>query len=282
MSIYLGNTEIGNGNYLGNLNIRDSNIFMSQSVAPTWTPADFAGLKYYFTAGAGITLSGDYVTTWTDQVSSVALTATTANNSYRPLYSASVSIANNKPALYFTNTGAPYQRLQNQINGTGIASTDDLTVIGIIIPTTNANTNFQVYGGFGVSSVTNYETAMEVGNPTVSNEFAVYVLPGTGAQTIQSGVAINSGVPNWHAVTYKSSNGEVKQYVNSTTAATTTTKATNPNKSNLKIIAGDYSDGGNGGGIPLINGWIMELIYLTAVPTPTELTNLDNYVSTYY
>jgi hypothetical protein len=33
MSIYLGNTAIGNGNYLGNLNIRDSNIFMSQSVA---------------------------------------------------------------------------------------------------------------------------------------------------------------------------------------------------------------------------------------------------------
>jgi hypothetical protein len=37
MSIYLGNTEIGNGNYLGNLNIRDSNIFMSQSVATTTT-----------------------------------------------------------------------------------------------------------------------------------------------------------------------------------------------------------------------------------------------------
>jgi hypothetical protein len=33
MAIYLGNTAIGNGNYLGNLNIRDSNIFMSQSVA---------------------------------------------------------------------------------------------------------------------------------------------------------------------------------------------------------------------------------------------------------
>lgn len=33
MSIYLGNTAIGNGNYLGNLNIRDSNIFVSQSVA---------------------------------------------------------------------------------------------------------------------------------------------------------------------------------------------------------------------------------------------------------
>lgn len=34
MALYLGNTPIGNGNYLGNLNIRDSNIFMSQSVAP--------------------------------------------------------------------------------------------------------------------------------------------------------------------------------------------------------------------------------------------------------
>jgi hypothetical protein len=34
MALYLGNTAIGNGNYLGNLNIRDSNIFMSQSVAP--------------------------------------------------------------------------------------------------------------------------------------------------------------------------------------------------------------------------------------------------------
>ena len=281
MSIYLGNTQIGNGNYLGNLNIRDSNIFMSQSVAPTWTPADFAGLKYYFTAGAGITLSGDYVTTWTDQVSSVALTATTANNSYRPLYSASVSIANNKPALYFTNTGAPYQRLQNLLTSTGIANSDDFTVIGIIIPTTSGVANYQVYGGTGAGGV-NYETAMETANPTVADEFAVYVSPGGSPSTIQSGVAINSGVPNWHAVTYKSSNGEVKQYVNSTTAATTTTKATNPGKSQLKLIAGDYSDGSNIGDIGLKNGWIMELIYLTAIPTPTELTNLNNYVSTYY
>jgi hypothetical protein len=38
MSIYLGNTEIGNGNYLGNLNIRDSNIFMSQSVVVSVDP----------------------------------------------------------------------------------------------------------------------------------------------------------------------------------------------------------------------------------------------------
>jgi hypothetical protein len=38
MSIYLGNTAIGNGNYLGNLNIRDSNIFMSQSVVAPVDP----------------------------------------------------------------------------------------------------------------------------------------------------------------------------------------------------------------------------------------------------
>jgi hypothetical protein len=279
MSIYLGNTAIGNGNYLGNLNIRDSNIFMSQSVAPTWTPADFAGLKYYFTAGAGITLSGDYVTTWTDQVSSVALTATTANNSYRPLYSASVSIANNKPALYFTNTGAPYQRLQNLVTSTGIANSADFSIVGIMIPTTSGVANYQIYGGIGAGG-NNFENAMQTSNPTVADQFATYL--GASPGNSRTGVTNNSGVANWHAVTYKASNGEVKQYANSTTAAVTTSRSSNAAKSSIKIIAGDYSDGSDIGGIGLRNGWIMELIYLTAIPTPTELTNLDNYVSTYY
>lgn len=38
MSIYLGNIAIGNGNYLGSLNIADSNIFMSQSVVASIDP----------------------------------------------------------------------------------------------------------------------------------------------------------------------------------------------------------------------------------------------------
>ena len=53
MSIYLGNTAIGNGNYLGNLNIPDSNIFMSQSVAPTTTTTSTTTIPpFNYVAGA--------------------------------------------------------------------------------------------------------------------------------------------------------------------------------------------------------------------------------------
>lgn len=62
MAIYLGNTAIGNGNYLGNLNIRDSNIFMSQSAAAI--PVD-PELEIWLDAGnASSYVSGS--TTWYD------------------------------------------------------------------------------------------------------------------------------------------------------------------------------------------------------------------------
>ena len=38
MSVYLGNQFIGNGNYLGNQNITDNNIFMPPTTSTTTTP----------------------------------------------------------------------------------------------------------------------------------------------------------------------------------------------------------------------------------------------------
>jgi hypothetical protein len=50
MSIYLGNTVIGNGNYLGSINIPDAGIFMSASVGPNYDPAAAA-----FITATGVT-----------------------------------------------------------------------------------------------------------------------------------------------------------------------------------------------------------------------------------
>jgi hypothetical protein len=288
MSIYLGNTEIGNGNYLGNMWMPDGNIFMSQSVAPpapTWTPADFAGLKYYFTAGAGITLVSDRVSKWTDQVSGSEMTATVSSSAYWPQYVSSEPLANNKPALYFSSgSSRTNERLQSLISSTGIAASDDLTVIAIIIPSSSYDSQYQIYGGMGVNNTANYENAMWIATPSVNGEWGRYNFQaGSANGNVSTGVSVTKDAVSWHAVVYDSSAGTITQYVNSSTAAETTTgAAVNPTKSTLKLIAGDYSDGSDIGGIGIINGKILELIYLTAIPTPTELTNLDNYVSTYY
>jgi hypothetical protein len=65
MSIYLGNTAIGNGNYLGNLNIRDSNIFMSQSSSPYTKNIVTDGLILYLDASVAASNPGSG-TTWYD------------------------------------------------------------------------------------------------------------------------------------------------------------------------------------------------------------------------
>lgn len=253
--------------------------------ASQWTPAQLTGLKYYFTAGAGLTLVGDRVSSWTDQVNSVVLTATVSSSAYWPKYISSDSSVNNKPSLYFNSGSETTNRLQNLITSSGVSTTDDFTVIGIIAPVTNSVGGFQVYGGIGTSAAApnNYEQVMETNIPGVNNTFITYVFSGGSATNPSSGVAINNGVANYHIVAYDSSAGTVYQYANSTTAATTTTgRAVNPTKSALKIIAGDYSDGSNIGGIPYRNGKIMELIYLTSIPSAQELSDLNDYVNNYY
>ena len=58
MSIYLGNTTIGNGNYLGNLNIRDSNIFVPPNLFDYVSGAtlifDFGNAASYPGSGATV------------------------------------------------------------------------------------------------------------------------------------------------------------------------------------------------------------------------------------
>jgi hypothetical protein len=235
--------------------------------APTWTPADFAGLKYYFTAGAGVTLVSNRVSKWTDQVSGSEMTATVSSSAYWPQYVSSEPLANNKPALYFSSgSSRTNERLQRLISSTGIAASDDLTVIGIIIPSSSYDSQYQIYGGIGVNNTANYENAMWIASPSVNGQWGRYAGPVNG--NASTGVSVTKNAVSWHAVVYDSSAGTITQYVNSSTAAQTTTgAAVNPTKSTLKLIAGDYSDGGNVGGLGIINGKILELIYLTAIPT---------------
>jgi hypothetical protein len=63
MSIYLGNTAIGNGNYLGNLNIRYSNIFMSQSVVAPVDPDAAAFITATGISGSNATAINTLVVT---------------------------------------------------------------------------------------------------------------------------------------------------------------------------------------------------------------------------
>jgi len=259
-----------------------------KAVAPVtaWTPADLTGLKYYFTAGAGVTLVSDRVSKWTDQVSGSEMTATVSSSAYWPQYVSSEPLANNKPALYFSSgSSRTNERLQSIISSTGIAASDDLTVIAIIIPSSSYDAQYQIYGGIGSNtSGANYENAMWIASPSISGEWGRYNFQaGSANGNVSTGVSVTKDAVSWHAVVYDSSAGTITQYVNSSTAAETTTgAAVNPTKSTLKLIAGDYSDGSDIGGIGIINGKILELIYTTAVPTTTELDNLTTYVNSYY
>jgi len=255
-----------------------------KAVAPvsTWTPADFTNIKYWFTAGAGLTISGSWANGWTDQISSVTMTTgSAAAGRTAPLYIASSSEMNNQPVLLFNSGSITTNRLQVEVS-TGIASTDDLTVIGIFKPKQNSNGDYQVYGGIGVNTTANYETAMYLNSPGNNNKVGVYVFGG-GVATDSRFATTYSEVPTWHAVTYDSSAGTIEQYLNSTTPGITVTgKAVNPTKSNFKLIAGDYSDGSNIGIVPPRNLLLAELIYIKAIPSSQEFSDLATYVTTKY
>lgn len=250
---------------------------------PSWTPADFNNLKYYFTAGAGLTLSGSWANGWTDQVSSVTMTTgSAAAGRTAPLYVAS-SAMNGQPALLFNSGSITTNRLQVEIS-TGISSSNDLTVIGILKPKQNSLGDYQIYGGIGVNTVfsANYETAMYVNSPGNNNKFGVYVFAG-GTATDSALSTTYSEVPTWHAVTYNSAAGTIEQYLNSTTAAVTITgKAINPTKSTFKLIAGNYSDGSDVGLTAPPDLLLAELIYITGIPTSQEFSDLATYVTTKY
>lgn len=248
-----------------------------------WTPADFNNLKYWFTAGAGLTLSGSWANAWTDQVSSVTMTTgSAAAGRTAPLYVAS-SAMNGQPALLFNSGSISTNRLQVEIS-TGIAASNDLTVIGILKPKQNSLGDYQIYGGIGVNTVfsSNYETAMYLNSPGNNNKFGVYVFAG-GQATDSPFSTTYSEIPTWHAVTYNSAAGTIEQYLNSTTPSITVTgKATNPTKSTFKLIAGDYSDGSDFGIVPPRDLLLAELIYITGIPTSQEFSDLASYVTTKY
>jgi len=262
-------------------------VYQSSSVtSSTWTPAQLNNLKYYFTAGAGTTLVSGRVSEWTDQVSGVKMTATVSSSAYWPQYVSSEPLANNKPALYF-NSGSSRtnERLQSIVTASGLIPEDNLTVIAIIIPNSSYDSQYQIYGGIGANtSGNNYETAMWIATPSVNGEWGSYnwQTAGPANGNASSGVSVTKNIASWHAVAYNSATGSIIQYVNSSVSASTATGKVNPTKSTLKLIAGDYSDGSDGGGLGIINGKILELIYTSQIPSTTEFNNLTTYVNTYY
>lgn len=67
-----------------------------------WTPASFTGARHWWRADLGTTLSGNNVTVWEDQINGYKLQ--NPNSALTPIYSSSVAVLNNKPAICTNGT----------------------------------------------------------------------------------------------------------------------------------------------------------------------------------
>ncbi len=90
---------------------------------PSWSPADFTDVKYWWTADAGVTESGGNVTAWVDQIAGFSLTGV---NNPQLTTSATLNgenvIATSGTSNYLYSSTAPSSQATNA----------DLTMLSVI------------------------------------------------------------------------------------------------------------------------------------------------------
>jgi len=241
------------------------------SQAAAWTPADLTDVLYWWYTDAGVTTSGGGVTAWTDQITSRTLSV----NVGTPMtYTAADVQFNNLPSIY--NDGTMATLFNGALTG-DIANGDDFTQIWIGKPDTIGAASYAIWGGETATAGAASEIAPYVSSPD-SADLPGYYRFGYSGNGRTNTIGITSGGSTiYHIVSYDASAGTITQYWNSTTANQTSTGfPTSVDRNPFRFEIGGYSNSLN------YKGYILECIVMKNVPTPTELSDLDNYITSRY
>jgi len=245
-----------------------------------WSPANLSNLYIWWRAEAGITTSGTNVTSWASKAGVISRTLTQEVGTSNTVYNASNSSFNNKATVLFPsnfNGGLGFTDVASGLNGTSNAT---VGVCFIMSPLTATASGYKLMGGFTSTGGGFAELSPGVSFPSAANEYGAYVF--TGGQQ-GSGVSVTNGPPAQFLIA-DLSNQNLKIYPNSTTAVDKGTVGVNGNGfSTCQWSLGGYTQGGSIFGGAGFYGEIMEMIVTSGTRwTSQDLSDLSNYVSTYY
>jgi hypothetical protein len=272
---YLGSTGSLGAMYYGNVEVNPG----STAAPSLWTPADLSNLYIWWSADTGITTSGTNVTSWVSKAGVISRTLTQVAGTTATVYNSSDSSFNNKPTVTFPSNKNGCLSFYD--TNSGLANDASLTVSVCFIMSPEAPTSgYALMGGFTSTGGAYGElvpATSVTGNP---GYYSTYVF--TGGQRATDTLMVNGGA---QFIISDYSNTDLKIYPNSTTAYEAgTTSLAAAGLSNCVWSLGGYGDSGGGffGGAGY-SGKIMEMIITTGTRwTAQDLSDLSNYVNTYY
>ena len=256
--------------------------FIKQEAAAvaSWTPEDLSNLYIWWRADTGITTSGTNVTSWASKAGVISRTVTQEVGTTNSVYNSSNSSFNNKATVLFPSDFTGGLGFNDTSSGLPADGNATISVCFIMSPLTATTSGYKLMGGFTSTGGGNAELSPGVSFPSAANEYGTYVF--TGGQQ-GSGVQVTNGPPAQFLIA-DISNQNLKIYPNSITAVD---KGAVSVKSNgfaaCQWSIGGYTQGGSIFGGAGFYGEIMEMIVTSGSRwTPQDLSDLSNYVSTYY
>jgi hypothetical protein len=273
---YFGSTGSLGKMYYGGVEV---NPGTTQTAPPSvWTPEDLSNLYIWWRADTGITTSGTNVTSWASKAGVISRTLTQEVGTSNTVYNSSNSSFNNKATVLFPSDFNGGLGLTDSSSGLG-ANNSTIAICFIMSPQTSEASGYKLMGGLTSTGGTFAELVPGVSFPSAPNKYGAYVF--TGGQFGTDTSVTNGGAQFLIA---DISNRDLVVYPNSTT----------PNGfgdvgvaaagfSTCQWSLGGYTQGGSifsGAGF---YGEIMEMIVTSGSRwTAQDLSDLSNYVSTYY
>jgi hypothetical protein len=238
------------------------------SSASAFSPADLTGLWDWWRADTNVNIvSGNQVNNWTGYNGNI-LSIISGNMNYI----SSDSDFNNEPSIWFNSGNTRGMRT----SVTTSAASDKMLIM--VCKTTSARATASDYNTFFTYNLDGNPRAGIFGVPSTSVYRTFQI--GGGVVDITGSNFIDYNILAW---SYNRGTGQTKFYTNNSADLTTTSniRATTAGQNyNTELLyVGDYNNL-----VSIVGGRFkcVEIISIDAIPSPTEITNLENYLSTRY
>ena len=244
----------------------------SSTPPPSWTPADFTGVQYWWTADAGITESGGAVSVWRDQINNFDMVQATGANQPSLTTSATLNgenvISFNGTTDYLYTTTAP------------ASWTTDLTIFSVV-NIVDPKTGGAFMGAVMIASgnrlwLDTYNTGMRMFNenlPNAGGSGTIIEASGTsGAYALMAQYAGGTGNGRY-SINSISSNSIGSDVIGTTTMDSNSTIAIGATLNNNS--GGVYSS-------RYVQVESAEQVWINNKPGPGEIGNWKTYVNNKY
>ena len=246
-----------------------------------WTPSQFSGSKYWWRADLGVVTSSNNVVSWTDQISSYTL-GNPSSSAY-PIYSSSVSILNNQPAISTNGTSQYLFTTGSPANLTG-----DCLIL-YVVNMVSASTGGTMFGVCDFTATPSFRLTQDMFGGAVRNVYntgsastvgKTFYIGSTGNNTISSSI-------NHFSMHYLRSEGDLAASSGSISSlifdyGMEVNRTTFSTASAFTIGATIVDKGGAVASSRYVKQNIAEMLVVYAKPSDNDLVRWKNYVKKRY